>query len=154
MKRRLLSILLALSLLLTLAPAALAEGEELEDSGEIIESEDSEETANPIHVVKDGTELDETFYSIQAAVDYITEQAGGDGVSWLVTVPAGTYGRFLVPHGVKNITIQGAGEQTVVTTLDGSALSVTDEEKHFPHEKLPGEQLCPGHLLCQRQLCR
>ena len=80
----------------------------------------------------DGTESN-PFQTIQDAVSYIeTEQQKSESTdaTWIISVAEGTYSRFLVPHGVKNITIQGSGDTTVINTLDGSLLSVDESSVH------------------------
>lgn len=72
------------------------------------------------------------FKTIQAAVNAICEVQKNDesDQSYTIQVAAGTYERFLIPHGVKNIVIQGVGDETTVTTLDSSDLKVEESEKH------------------------
>ena len=87
---------------------------------------------NTITVNVDGTEGGYT--SIQKAIDYIVEAQKAEGydpsTEWVVEVASGEYNRFLVPHGVSNITIQGQGDDTVIATLNGSELEVENSEKH------------------------
>ena len=69
---------------------------------------------------------DEPYQSIQDAINYINEkQKGSDEAKeedWMIQVRPGSYGRFLVPRTVENLTIQGAGNDTVIQTMDGSSL--------------------------------
>ena len=69
---------------------------------------------------------DEPYQSIQDAINYINErQKGSDEAKeedWVIQVRPGSYGRFLVPRTVENLTIQGAGNDTVIQTMDGSSL--------------------------------
>ena len=89
----------------------------------------SETTAD----TQDGTK-DAPFDSIQDAIDAIEEaqkSAIEDGTttvnewetytSYTVMVDEGEYDRFLVPHGVANITIQGVEkDKVIINTLNGS----------------------------------
>ena len=79
----------------------------------------------------DGTEA-APYTTIQDAVDAIVEcaETAESGTEYLISVAEGDYGRFLVPHKVSNITIQGQGDNTVISTLDGSSLEVDESEKH------------------------
>ena len=69
---------------------------------------------------------DEPYQSIQDAINYINEkQKGSDEAKeedWMIQVRPGSYGRFLVPRTVENLTIQGTGNDTVIQTMDGSSL--------------------------------
>ena len=76
----------------------------------------------------DGSE-NAPFKTIQEAISYIEGQQK-EGTEWIISVAAGTYSRFLVPHGVSNITIQGTGDSTIITTLNNSELSVSEADKH------------------------
>ena len=87
---------------------------------------------------------DTPFTTIQEAVDAVEEAqqaaiANGTTTvndwntyeSYTITVLAGEYNRFLVPHGVANLTIQGQGDTTIVETLsEDSVLNVEESEKH------------------------
>lgn len=87
---------------------------------------------------------DAPFTTIQDAVDAVEEAqqaaiANGTTTvndwdtyeSYTITVLAGEYDRFLVPHGVANLTIQGQGDTTIVKTLSqDSDLNVEESEKH------------------------
>ena len=87
---------------------------------------------------------DAPFTTIQEAIDAVEEAqqaaiANGTTTvndwdtyeSYTITVLAGEYDRFLVPHGVANLTIQGRGDTTIVKTLSGeSVLNVEESEKH------------------------
>lgn len=80
----------------------------------------------------DGTESN-PFQTIQDAVSYIEKEqqkSESTDATWIISVAEGMYSRFLVPHGVKNITIQGSGDKTVINTLDGSLLSVDESSVH------------------------
>ena len=58
--------------------------------------------------------------AIQTAIDAIA--ASSDSEGWTITVKAGTYDRFTVPHGLKNLTIQGDSKTAVVIkTLETAA---------------------------------
>ena len=76
----------------------------------------------------DGSE-NAPFKTIQEAISYIEGQQK-EGTEWIISVAEGTYSRFLVPHGVSNITIQGTGDSTIITTLNNSELSVSEADKH------------------------
>lgn len=76
----------------------------------------------------DGSE-NAPFKTIQEAISYIEGQQK-EGTEWIISVAVGTYSRFLVPHGVSNITIQGTGDSTIITTLNNSELSVSEADKH------------------------
>ena len=69
---------------------------------------------------------DEPYQSIQDAINYINEkQKASDEAKeedWMIQVKPGSYGRFLVPRTVENLTIQGVGTDTVIQTMDGSSL--------------------------------
>lgn len=79
----------------------------------------------------DGSE-NAPFKTIQEAISYIEGQQkeGTEWTEWIISVAVGTYSRFLVPHGVSNITIQGTGDSTIITTLNNSELSVSEADKH------------------------
>ena len=94
-----------------------------------------EQIVNAITVEVDSDSREEGIYNtIQAAIDYIVAEQAKEGyddsTEWVVEVAAGEYNRFLVPHGVSNITIQGQGDATVITTLNDSELDVEKSEKH------------------------
>ena len=76
----------------------------------------------------DGSE-NAPFKTIQEAISYIEGQQK-EGTEWIISVAEGMYSRFLVPHGVSNITIQGTGDSTIITTLNNSELSVSEADKH------------------------
>ena len=58
--------------------------------------------------------------AIQTAIDAIA--ASSDSEGWTITVKAGAYDRFTVPHGLKNLTIQGDSKTAVVIkTLETAA---------------------------------
>ena len=119
MKKRLLAALLTCVMLFSLLPAT-ALAEDLEDPQGSVESSES------ITVDSEKDEVEgESYKTIQSAINYITKQQqekSTETTNWVVDVQAGTYNRFLVPHGVSNITIQGQEDETVITTLDGSEL--------------------------------
>ena len=50
--------------------------------------------------------------AIQTAIDAIA--ASSDSEGWTITVKAGAYDRFTVPHGLKHLTIQGDSKTAVV----------------------------------------
>lgn len=123
MSKKILAILMAVAMAFSLLPVtAFAEGE------------NAPVAPTTIYVSTTGTEgADGTesnpFQTIQDAVSYIEEEqqkSESTDATWIISVAEGTYSRFLVPHGVKNITIQGSGDKTVINTLDGSSLSVDE----------------------------
>ena len=127
MSKKILAILMAVAMAFSLLPVtAFAEGE------------NAPVAPTTIYVSTTGTEgADGTesnpFQTIQDAVSYIEEQqqkSESTNATWIISVAEGTYSRFLVPHGVKNITIQGSGDKTVINTLDGSSLSVDESSVH------------------------
>ena len=127
MSKKILAILMAVAMAFSLLPVtALAEGE------------NAPVAPTTIYVSTTGTEgADGTesnpFQTIQDAVSYIEEEqqkSESTDATWIISVAEGTYSRFLVPHGVKNITIQGSGDKTVINTLDGSSLSVDESSVH------------------------
>ena len=122
MKKKFLALVLTLAMVLSLVPVTA-----------LAEEGTSEVPTNTVYVVAsgkesgDGTESN-PFQTIQDAVSYIEKQQKSESTNatWIISVAEGTYSRFLVPHGVKNITIQGSGDTTVINTLDGSLLSVDE----------------------------
>ena len=123
MSKKILAILMAVAMAFSLLPVtAFAEGE------------NAPVAPTTIYVSTTGTEgADGTesnpFQTIQDAVSYIEaeqQKSESTDATWIISVAEGTYSRFLVPHGVKNITIQGSGDKTVIKTLDGSSLSVDE----------------------------
>ena len=123
MSKKILAMLMAVAMAFSLLPVtAFAEGE------------NAPVAPTTIYVSTTGTEgADGTesnpFQTIQDAVSYIEEEqqkSESTDATWIISVAEGTYSRFLVPHGVKNITIQGSGDTTVINTLDGSSLSVDE----------------------------
>ena len=121
MSKKIVAMLMAVAMAFSLLPVtAFAEGE------------NAPVAPTTIYVSTTGTEgADGTesnpFQTIQDAVSYIEEQqqkSESTNATWIISVAEGTYSRFLVPHGVKNITIQGSVDTTVIKTLDGSSLSV------------------------------
>lgn len=127
MSKKILAILMAVAMAFSLLPVtAFAEGE------------NAPVAPTTIYVSTTGTEgADGTesnpFQTIQDAVSYIEEEqqkSESTDATWIISVAEGTYSRFLVPHGVKNITIQGSGDKTVINTLDGSSLSVDESSVH------------------------
>ena len=121
MSKKILAMLMAVAMAFSLLPVtAFAEGE------------NAPVAPTTIYVSTAGTEgADGTesnpFQTIQDAVSYIEEEqqkSESTNATWIISVAEGMYSRFLVPHGVKNITIQGSGDKTVIKTLDGSSLSV------------------------------
>ena len=127
MSKKILAMLMAVAMAFSLLPVtAFAEGE------------NAPVAPTTIYVSTTGTEgADGTesnpFQTIQDAVSYIEEEqqkSESTDATWIISVAEGTYSRFLVPHGVKNITIQGSGDKTVINTLDGSSLSVDESSVH------------------------
>ena len=127
MSKKIVAMLMAVAMAFSLLPVtAFAEGE------------NAPVAPTTIYVSTTGTEgADGTesnpFQTIQDAVSYIEEQqqkSESTNATWIISVAEGTYSRFLVPHGVKNITIQGSGDTTVINTLDGSSLSVDESSVH------------------------
>lgn len=127
MSKKIVAMLMAVAMAFSLLPVtALAEGE------------NAPVAPTTIYVSTTGTEgADGTesnpFQTIQDAVSYIEEEqqkSESTDATWIISVAEGTYSRFLVPHGVKNITIQGSGDTTVINTLDGSLLSVDESSVH------------------------
>lgn len=127
MSKKIVAMLMAVAMAFSLLPVtAFAEGE------------NAPVAPTTIYVSTTGTEgADGTesnpFQTIQDAVSYIeAEQQKSESMdaTWIISVAEGTYSRFLVPHGVKNITIQGSGDTTVINTLDGSLLSVDESSVH------------------------
>lgn len=127
MSKKILAILMAVAMAFSLLPVtAFAEGE------------NAPVAPTTIYVSTTGTEgADGTesnpFQTIQDAVSYIEaeqQKSENTDATWIISVAEGAYSRFLVPHGVKNITIQGSGDTTVINTLDGSPLSVDESSVH------------------------
>ena len=127
MSKKIVAMLMAVAMAFSLLPVtAFAEGE------------NAPVAPTTIYVSTAGTEgADGTesnpFQTIQDAVSYIEEEqqkSESTDATWIISVAEGTYSRFLVPHGVKNITIQGSGDTTVINTLDGSLLSVDESSVH------------------------
>ena len=127
MSKKIVAMLMAVAMAFSLLPVtAFAEGE------------NAPVAPTTIYVSTTGTEgADGTesnpFQTIQDAVSYIEEEqqkSESTDATWIISVAEGTYSRFLVPHGVKNITIQGSGDKTVINTLDGSSLSVDESRVH------------------------
>ena len=127
MSKKIVAILMAVAMAFSLLPVtAFAEGE------------NAPVAPTTIYVSTTGTEgADGTesnpFQTIQDAVSYIEKQQKSESTNatWIISVAEGTYSRFLVPHGVKNITIQGSGDKTVIKTLDDSSLSVDESRVHI-----------------------
>ena len=63
------------------------------------------------------------YANIQQAVDAIVENYQ-EGTSYLIAVDDGEYARFLIPHGVSNITVRGSGN-TVVRTKTGDSFETS-----------------------------
>lgn len=123
MSKKIVAMLMAVAMAFSLLPVtAFAEGE------------NAPVAPTTIYVSTTGTEgADGTesnpFQTIQDAVSYIEaeqQKSESTDATWIISVAEGTYSRFLVPHGVKNITIQGSGDTTVINTLNGSLLSVDE----------------------------
>ena len=66
------------------------------------------------------TVVGETYTTIQDAINYIAEQE--DPTGWTINVAAGEYGRFAVLRKVMDLTVNGVGDETVISTLDGNAI--------------------------------
>lgn len=72
---------------------------------------------------------DVTKFEINPKGEYPTVQSAIDKISamndttktYLITVPDGEFDRFVVPHGVSNITIEGSGN-TVIKTGEGTSI--------------------------------
>ena len=125
MSKKILAMLMAVAMAFSLLPVtAFATGE------------DTPVTPTMIYVSTKGTDKADgsesnPFQTIQEAISYIEgQQKKEEGTEWIISVADGGYSRFLVPHGVSNITIQGNGDSTIITTLDDSQLSVDESEKH------------------------
>ena len=127
MSKKIVAMLMAVAMAFSLLPVtAFAEGE------------NAPVAPTTIYVSTTGTEgADGTesnpFQTIQDAVSYIEaeqQKSESTDATWIISVAEGTYSRFLVPHGVKNITIQGSGDKTVIKTLDSSSLSVDESSVH------------------------
>ena len=125
MSKKIVAMLMAVAMAFSLLPVtAFAEGE------------NAPVAPTTIYVSTTGTEgADGTesnpFQTIQEAISYIEgQQKKEKGTEWIISVADGEYSRFLVPHGVKNITIQGSGDTTVIKTLDDSSLSVDESSVH------------------------
>ncbi len=90
------------------------------------------EQANMLPVTEDKTLTVSKFgeYSdIQSAINRIVEYQStypDDNSNWTISVESGIWNRFLIPHGVSNITIEGRGNSTIVETLNGSTLPSAD----------------------------
>ncbi len=61
-----------------------------------------------------------SYSTIQSAIDEIQKKYS-EGESYLITVPDGEFDRFIVPHGISNITIQGS-DNTVIKTGEGTSI--------------------------------
>ena len=123
MSKKIVAMLMAVAMAFSLLPVtAFAEGE------------NAPVAPTTIYVSTTGTEgADGTesnpFQTIQDAVSYIEaeqQKSESTDATWIISVAKGRYSRFLVPHGVKNITIQGSGDTTIINTLDDSLLSVDE----------------------------
>ena len=125
MSKKILAILMAVAMAFSLLPVTA-----------LAANEDTPVTPTMIYVSTKGTDKADgsesnPFQTIQEAISYIEgQQKKEEGTEWIISVADGEYSRFLVPHGVKNITIQGSGDTTVINTLDGSSLSVDESSVH------------------------
>ena len=125
MSKKIVAMLMAVAMAFSLLPVTA-----------LAANEDTPVTPTMIYVSTKGTDkADGTesnpFQTIQEAISYIEgQQKKEEGTEWIISVADGEYSRFLVPHGVSNITIQGNGDSTIITTLDDSQLSVDESEKH------------------------
>lgn len=125
MSKKILAMLMAVAMAFSLLPVTV-----------LAANEDTPVTPTMIYVSTKGTDKADgsksnPFQTIQEAISYIEgQQKKEKGTEWIISVADGKYSRFLVPHGVSNITIQGNGDSTIITTLDDSQLSVDESEKH------------------------
>ena len=122
MSKKILAILMAVAMAFSLLPVT------------VFAAEDTPVAPTTIYVSTNGMDNADgsenaPFKTIQEAISYIEGQQK-EGTEWIISVAEGTYSRFLVPHGVSNITIQGSGDTTVIKTLDGSLLSVDESSVH------------------------
>lgn len=90
--------------------------------------------------VQDGS----SYHTIQDAVNYIVwkQKKETEEADWVINVAEGTYARFLIPHGVKNITVQGCGESTIISTFDNSVIpnvEVLQEGNTDPYHNSDGK---------------
>ena len=103
LKSRLFSSLMALAMVLSLAPAAFA-----------METDAGNKTIT-VDFATDGAD------GIQEALNYINAQ--DDKTGWTIEVGAGTYERFVVPSGLDSLTIRAADDADVtVETLTGNSI--------------------------------
>ena len=125
MSKKILAILMAVAMAFSLLPVTA-----------LAANEDTPVTPTMIYVSTKGTDKADgsesnPFQTIQEAISYIEgQQKKEEGTEWIISVADGEYSRFLVPHGVKNITIQGSDDTTVINTLSGSSLSVDESSVH------------------------
>ena len=125
MSKKIVAMLMAVAMAFSLLPVTA-----------LAANEDTPVTPTMIYVSTKGTDKADgsesnPFQTIQEAISYIEgQQKKEEGTEWIISVADGEYSRFLVPHGVSNITIQGNGDSTIITTLDDSQLSVDESEKH------------------------
>lgn len=125
MSKKIVAMLMAVAMAFSLLPVTV-----------LAANEDTPVTPTMIYVSTKGTDKADgsesnPFQTIQEAISYIEgQQKKEKGTEWIISVADGEYSRFLVPHGVSNITIQGNGDSTIITTLDDSQLSVDESEKH------------------------
>ena len=122
MSKKILAILMAVAMAFSLLPVT------------VFAAEDTPVAPTTIYVSTNGMDNADgsenaPFKTIQEAISYIEGQQK-EGTEWIISVAEGTYSRFLVPHGVSNITIQGTGDSTIITTLNNSELSVSEADKH------------------------
>ena len=122
MSKKILAILMAVAMAFSLLPVT------------VFAAEDTPVAPTTIYVSTNGMDNADGsenahFKTIQEAISYIEGQQK-EGTEWIISVAEGTYSRFLVPHGVSNITIQGTGDSTIITTLNNSELSVSEADKH------------------------
>lgn len=122
MSKKILAILMAVAMAFSLLPVT------------VFAAEDTPVAPTTIYVSTNGMDNADgsenaPFKTIQKAISYIEGQQK-EGTEWIISVAEGTYSRFLVPHGVSNITIQGTGDSTIITTLNNSELSVSEADKH------------------------
>ena len=94
------------------------------------------EQANMLPVTEDKTltvSKSGEYSDIQSAINHIVEYQStnpDDNSNWTISVESGTWNRFLIPHGVSNITIEGQGNSTIVETLNGSTLNLPSADLH------------------------
>ena len=121
MKKRMLSALLALCMVLTMAPtvAFAAEGDDVPLQEEATSSTPPEKTLYVDRTYDNAS--DTTFKTIQGAINQINSQ--DDKTGWTIEVTeSGEYDRFVVLSGMDNLTVKAAeGVEATINTLNGTA---------------------------------